>query len=88
MPRHRILASIHRVDPDGMAERKSQANRRRVYHVPHPNHVWHIDGNHKLIKWRFVVHGGVDGYCRLVTFLNCCTNNSAETVLLSFGLGV
>ena len=37
VPRRRIHASIHRVDPEGMAERKSQANRRRVYHAPHPN---------------------------------------------------
>ena len=35
-----------------------------------------------------MVHGGVDGYCRLITFLNCRTNNRAETVLSSFGLGV
>ena len=88
VPRRRIRASIHRVDPEGVAERKSKAIRRRVYHVPHPNHVWHIDGNHKLIKWRFVVHGGVDGYSRLITFLKCHTNNRAETVLSSFGLGV
>ena len=24
-----------------------------------PNSLWHIDGNHKLIKWRLVIHGDV-----------------------------
>ncbi len=24
--------------------------RRRVYSVPHPNALWHIDGNHKLVR--------------------------------------
>lgn len=73
--------------------------RRRQYSVPGPNSLWHIDGNHKLIRyqivadnpytflemsykciylidyvvlfvlklpcrWRFVVHGGVDGFSR------------------------
>ena len=87
VPRRRVHASIHRVDPERVAERKSKAIR-RVYHVPHPNDVWHIDGNHKLIKWHFMVHGGVDGYSRLVTFLECHTNNRVEIVLSSFGLEV
>ena len=77
VPRHHVRASIHRVDPEGVAERKSKAIRRRVYHVPHPNDVWHIDGNRKLIKWCFVVNGGIDGYSRVITFLKCHTNNHA-----------
>ena len=73
--RHRVRGSIHRVDPEGVAERKSEAIRRRVSHVPHPNDVWCIDGNHKLIKWFFVVHGRIDGYSQVITFLKCHTNN-------------
>lgn len=37
-------------------------------------------GNHKLIRWRFVVHGGIDGYSRMITFLKCANNNRAVTV--------
>ena len=81
-------ASIHHIDPEGVAERKSKAIKRRVYSVPCPNEVWQIDGNHKLIKWRFVVHGGIDGYSRFITFLNCNTNNCTETVLSCFKIGV
>ena len=81
-------ASIHRMDPEGVVERKSKAIRRRVYHVPHPNDVWHIDRNRKLIKWCFVVHSGIDGYSPVITFLKCHTNNCAETVLSSFQQGV
>lgn len=29
---------------------------RRAYSVPGPNYLWHIDGNHKPIKYRLVVH--------------------------------
>ena len=34
---------------------------RRVYNIPMPNSLWHIDSYHKLIKWRIVIHGGIDG---------------------------
>ena len=52
--------------------------------MPGPNALWHQDGNHKLIRWRLVVHGAIDGYSRLITFLNCSNNNFASTVLDCF----
>ena len=44
----------------------------------------HADGNHKLIRWRFVIHGAIDGYSRMIVFLKCVTNNRADTVLGHF----
>ena len=84
VPRVRIRSSIHRVDPINTAIRRSVTVRRRVYHVEGPNSLWHIDGNHKLIRWRFVIHGGIDGYSRTVVFLRCSTNNEARTVFSPF----
>ena len=49
--RTKLRESIHRVDPEGVAERRSIAVKRRKYHVERPNEVWHIDGHHKLIRW-------------------------------------
>ena len=43
-----------------------------------------MDGNHKLIRWRMVIHGGIDGYSRAVVFLRCSNNNEAVTVLEQF----
>ena len=80
----RLRESIHGIDPVNTALRRRRTIRRRIYHVPGPNFVWHMDGNHKLIHWRFVVHGAIDGYSRLITFLNCSTNNTAATVLTHF----
>lgn len=34
-------------------------------------------------RWRFVIHGGIDGYSRKIVFFKCSTNNKASTV---FGL--
>ena len=84
IPRSRIRNSIHRIDPHGIELRKLTTIRRRTYHVEGPNYVWHMDGNHKLIRWKFIIHGAIDGYSRLVVFLKCSTNNTAATVLSSF----
>ena len=39
-----------------------------------------IDGHHKLIRWRLVTHGAIDGYSRLILYLKCGANNRASTV--------
>ena len=57
---------------------------RRVYDVPGPNSLWHADGNHKLIRYRFVIHGAIHGFSRLITYLHCADNNKAETVLTQY----
>ena len=36
------------------------------------------------IRWRFVIHAGIDGYSRMVVFIHCSTNNRAETVFNLF----
>ncbi|XP_008304203.1 uncharacterized protein LOC103375669 [Stegastes partitus] len=82
----RVRDSLRRVDPTG-TEVRAMANRtlrRRQYSVPAPNAMWHIDGNHKLIRWRFVIHAGIDGFSRLIVYLSSATNNRASTVLNSF----
>ena len=48
----------------------------------------YADGNHKLIKYRFVVHGAIDGFSRLITYLRCSDNNRASTGLDCFLDGV
>lgn len=67
---------------------KNRRLTRRVYNVTGVNHLWHIDTNHKLIRWHFVVVGAIDGFSRFVTVLNCADNNKADTVLKCFVDGV
>ncbi|XP_076125540.1 uncharacterized protein LOC143105433 [Alosa pseudoharengus] len=84
--KRRVLASLRRVDPQGVLMRRLSLRtiRRRRYSVPAPNSLWHIDGNHKLIRWRVVVHGGIDGFSRLIVYLTAANNNRAQTVVESF----
>ena len=64
------------------------AIQRRGYSVPGPNALWHLDGNHKLNRWRLVIYGGVDGFSCMITFLKCSPNNRSQTVLDGFLEGV
>ena len=76
--------SLQRLDPVGVSLRSCRAIRRLVYSVTRSLALWHFDGNHKLIRWRFVVHGCVDGFTRIPVYLACSTNNKASTVLGCF----
>ena len=86
--RQRLRESMDRVDPVGREERRRKAVKRRVYSVPGPHHLWHVDGYHKLRPYHLVIHAGVDGFTRLCTFIRCNDNNEADTVLQDFLCGV
>ena len=80
--RERIRQFVRRVT--GSDSSPLPAIYRRTYSVPGPNELWHVDGNHKLIRWRLVIHGGIDGYSRLVTYLQCSNNNRSDAVFDCF----
>ena len=46
----RLRECLSEVDPVNTALRWSLPISRRVYSVPCANALWHIDGNHKLIR--------------------------------------
>ena len=46
------------------------------------NYIHHID------RWRFVFHGGIDGFSRLIFFLKVANNNRSKTVFDGFLDGV
>ncbi len=74
------------VDPDGVKERRRNAIRRRVYQTSGPNHVCHLDGNNKLKKWGFGIHGAVDGFTRKLLWLKVSSTNYDPLVVATFYL--
>ncbi|KAI7796991.1 hypothetical protein IRJ41_010933 [Triplophysa rosa] len=88
LQRWRVRQSLQEVDPIGRSFRRRHTIRRRIYSVPAPNQLWHIDGNHKLVRWRMVFHGCVDGFSRAIIYLACLDNNRASSVLSLFIAGV
>jgi hypothetical protein len=84
VPRARMRASIHRVNPEGVSYRAHIATPRVEYSVPGPHHLWHVDGNHKLIEFGIAIEGGIDGYTRACLFLKAVTKYNADIVLDMF----
>ncbi len=39
---------------------------------------------HFIFRWRIVIHGAIDGFSRLVTFLEASDNNRSSTVMENF----
>ena len=46
----RVREAMLRTDPQGVISRWCNTVVRRVYSVRSPNSLWHIDGNHRLIR--------------------------------------
>ncbi|XP_039305618.1 uncharacterized protein LOC105200580 [Solenopsis invicta] len=84
VPRHRTRETLNAIDPIGAASRWSQAIRRRSYKVATPNSLWHIDAHLKLSRWGFVIHGCIDGYSRMIIYLECETSIQADPVVNFF----
>ena len=82
--RKRVHESLNRVLPQIVRQRRSRTISRHVYNVHSSNSLWHIDGLHCLIRWKIVIHGGIDGFSRRVVYLHASGNNRAETVLEQF----
>ena len=78
--RHRIAASLRRVDPVGRALQERLHIVRQVYQVARPNALWHINGHHKPICWALVIHAITDRYDRKALGMKASNNNHAETV--------
>lgn len=82
--RQKVAESLMRVAPELVHYRRSNSISRRVYSVPAPNYLWHIDGLHCFIRWKIVIHGGIDGYSRRIVYLHASDNNRATTVFVLF----
>ena len=53
---HRVRESQSRIDPEGTVLRRLKTLKRRRHGVKGPQHLWHIDGHHKLIRYNSDVH--------------------------------
>ena len=84
VPRQAIRDKVKELYPESVNNRKRKTIVRREYTSNGPHDCWHVDGNHKLRKYRLCVHGAVDGFTRLVVMMRCSDNNRAVTVLMAF----
>ena len=59
---HRVRECMRRVNPEGVVLRRLELRtvQRRRYHVSGPLALWHIDGNHKLIRYEALFYVGYE----------------------------
>ena len=75
-PQQRMRECMRRVNPEGVVLRRLElrAVHRRRYHVSGPLALWHIDGNHKLIRYEtFFISTPSLLYKPIVTLFYCFT---------------
>ncbi|CAH0546672.1 unnamed protein product [Brassicogethes aeneus] len=88
VPRWRVRERLQLLDPVGRALRRHNTIVRRKYRVKGVNYLWHIDSNHKLVNFRMVFHGCIDGFSRMIIYLHCLNDNKALSVMDCFRKGV
>lgn len=75
------LKILRVVDEDGIRKRSRHRLKRRLYSVPGPNYLWHLDGYDKLKRFGFAIHACVDGFSRFVIWLWVSTTNNKPQVI-------
>ena len=54
--RQRVRQAVKSIDPAGVASRGRRSLKRRKYKVRYPMSLWHMDSNHKLIRFALCRH--------------------------------
>ena len=66
--------------------RKKKTIKRRTYETNGPFDVFHIDGNDKLKRFGFAIHGCIGGFSRELIWLIVSTTNNDPLVVANFCL--
>lgn len=76
-----VLQLMNIVDPAGIENRSRHRLKRRLYDVPRPNHLWHVDGFDKLKEYGMAISGCVDGFsCKVIWCQVATTNNKPQVI--------
>ena len=78
----RVRHTLWKVDPQGIVKRSVNGpiTTRKIYNFPGSIALMHIDSNHKLIRWGFVIHESIDGFSKKIMYLRSHTNIKASSV--------
>lgn len=84
--RQTVIDIVGILEP-GRAEAMRKTHlKRRTYTVKGPNHIWHVDGNDKLKRYGFAIHGAIDGFSRKIIWLEVADTNKKPEVVAKYFL--
>ncbi len=72
------------LDPAGVRIRSRKRLKRRLYHSNGPNYLWHIDSYDKLRPYGICVHGAIDGFSRLIIWLEAYFTSSNPALVSGY----
>lgn len=81
-----VRKTLKLIDPSGVEERRNKVIKRRIYGSDGPGDIFHIDGNDKLKKWGFAIHGCIDGFSRKIIWLEVSTSNNDPVIIAHYFL--
>jgi len=84
--RELVRQILKEVDPVGVLERRRRTIKRRVYESNGPWDIMHIDGNDKIKRFGFAIHGCIDGFSRKLMWLNVSVTNNDPLVIGNYYL--
>ena len=79
--REDVRLALLELDPQNVDKRRRRRLRRRKYHSPGPNFVWHFDGHDKLKPYGISIHGCIDGYSRRIIWLEVAASNKVPELI-------
>ena len=86
MSKEHVRKALVDIDPEGVSMHKKKTIKIRTYETNGPYDVLHIDGNDKLKRFGFAIHGCIDGFSRKVIWLFVSTTNNDPLVVANFCL--
>ena len=81
-----VRLALLEVDPQRVDVWRRKTINQRNYYTDGPGDVYHIDGNGKLKKWGFAIHGCLHGFSRKFLWLVVSTTKNDPLVVGNFFL--
>ena len=79
-----VRKALLQVDPEAVELRRHRTIKRRIYETDGPMDVLHMDGNDKLKRFGFAIHGCIDGFSRKLLWLVVSTTNNDPLVIANY----
>ena len=84
MRREDVRLGLRELDPENVDRRQRRRLRRRKYHQPGPNYIWHIDGHDKLKPCGISIHRCIDGYGRGIIWVEVAAINKMPELIAKY----
>ena len=81
-----VRKALKEVDPSGVEERRRKAIIHREYLSRGLGSIYHLDGNDKLKRLGFCIHGCVDGFSRKLLWLFVASSNKDPLIIANYYL--